>query len=146
LGDARGQQVEDLEGERVARQRDADLLETGRFARLRGFGRGRGIALRVGGVVDGVGGGFEAVAPTTALVAQYLANRPRQVDPQLRAFGGVPRGPALEEVTDGGMDRIHCIERRCAMRERALLELRRQLIPVGAGNGFALRLAETLVR
>jgi len=102
--------------------------------------------VRVGGVFDVVEGGFVAVAGSPAVVAQDPVRRHPQVDTDARASGAVPRRPAVEKVADGRTDQVPCVGRRCAVRERDLLEPRKRVLPARPGQGFALRLAETFVR
>src|SRR5580658_8743577 len=83
------------------------LLEAGRFARRSGFLRGRRIAVRVGGVFDGVGGGFVAEAGTLPLVAQHPADRRHHVVAHARAFDRVPRRSSVEEPGDGRLPYFH---------------------------------------
>jgi len=144
--DARGREIEDGECQAVLDQRGPNPRQTGCLACLLGFGRGRGIGVGVGRVFENARGGFVAASCAATLVPQGAADCRHEIARDVRAFGGVPRGPAVEELGDHRMHRVFRAGRRGTTREDKPLELRKQPLPVGPGHGFALRLAQTSVR
>src|SRR5580700_10185856 len=95
----------------------APSLHAGRRRCRSGFLRGRRITVRVGGVFDGVRGGFVAVAGTLVLVAEGPADGRHHVVAHARAFDRVPPRSSVEEPGDGRLDRIHRLGRRGAALE-----------------------------